>query len=57
MRRNVTIDWSVRENAKAGMRVIVKRVLKKYGYPPDKQEKATQTVLEQAEVLCRDLAA
>jgi type I restriction enzyme R subunit len=39
------------------MRVMVKRILRKYGYPLDKQEKATQTVLEQAEVLCREWAA
>ena len=52
VRRSVTIDWTVRENARAQIRVIVKRILRKYGYPPDKQEKATLTVLEQAEVLC-----
>jgi type I restriction enzyme R subunit len=57
VRRNVTIDWAVRENARAQMRVIVRRILRKYGYPPDKQEQATTTVLEQAELLCRDLAA
>ncbi len=51
VRKNVTIDWKVRENVRAHLRVIVKRILRKYGYPPDKQEKATQTVLEQAEVL------
>ena len=51
VRKNVKIDWMVRENVRAGLRVIVKRILRKYGYPPDKQEKATQTVLEQAEVL------
>ena len=51
VRKNVTIDWTVRENVRAGLRVIVKRILRKYGYPPDKQQKATQTVLEQAEVL------
>ena len=51
MRKNVTIDWTVRENVRAQLRVMVKRILRKYGYPPDKQEKATQTVLEQAEVL------
>mgnify|MGYP003345954390 CR=1 FL=1 len=50
VRKNVTIDWTVRENVRAQLRVIVKRILRKYGYPPDKQEKATQTVLEQAEV-------
>ena len=54
VRRSVTIDWTVRENARAQIRVIVKRILRKYGYPPDKQEKATQTVLEQAEVLCKE---
>ena len=46
-----TIDWMVRENVRAQLRVLLKRILRKYGYPPDKQEKATQTVLEQAEVL------
>jgi len=51
VRKNVTIDWTLRENVRAQLRVIVKRILRKYGYPPDKQEKATQTVLEQAEVL------
>ena len=51
VRSNVTIDWMVRENVRANLRVLVKRILRKYGYPPDKQEKATQTVLEQAEVL------
>ena len=51
VKKNVTIDWTLRENVRAQLRVIVKRILRKYGYPPDKQEKATQTVLEQAEVL------
>ncbi len=51
VRSNLTIDWTVRENVRAKLRVIVKRILRKYGCPPDKQEKATQTVLEQAEVL------
>ena len=51
VRKNVTIDWTVRENVRAHLRVIVKRILRKYGYPPDKQDKATQTVLEQAELL------
>ncbi len=57
VRNNVTIDWTVRENVRAHLRSLVKRILRRYGYPPDKQEKATQTVLEQAEVLCRDWAA
>ena len=51
VRRNTTIDWTVRENIRAHLRVPVKRILRKYGTPPDKQEKATLTVFEQAEVL------
>ncbi len=51
VQRNTTIDWTIRENVRAKLRVMVKRILRKYGYPPDKQEKATLTVLEQAEVL------
>jgi len=54
VRKNVTIDWTLRENVRAQLRVLVKRILRKHGYPPDKQEKATQTVLEQAEALCAD---
>jgi type I restriction enzyme, R subunit len=54
VRRNTTIDWTVRENVRANLRVMVKRILRKYGYPPDKQEKATDTVLEQAETLSAD---
>jgi hypothetical protein len=56
VRRNVTIDWAERENVRANLRRNVKRVLRKYGYPPDKQEKATDTVLEQAEVLSEQWA-
>jgi len=57
VRRNTTVDWTVKESVRAKLRTMVKRILRKYGYPPDKQEKATLTVLEQAEVLCRDWAA
>jgi type I restriction enzyme R subunit len=57
VRGNVTIDWTMRENVRAHLRVLVKRILRKYGYPPDKQEKATQTVLDQAEVLSEGWAA
>jgi type I restriction enzyme R subunit len=57
VRKNVTIDWTMRENVRAQLRVIVKRILRKYGYPPDKQEKATQTVLEQVELLGWEVAA
>jgi len=57
VRNNVTIDWTVRGNVRAQLRVLVKRILRKHGYPPDKQEKATLTVLEQAEVLSEIWAA
>ena len=57
VRKNVTIDWTTRENVRAHLRVLVKRILRKYGYPPDKQEKATQTVLEQAALLSSDWAS
>jgi len=57
VKSNVSIDWTVRENVRAKLRVIVKRILRKHGYPPDKQEKATETVLEQAEVLSEAWAA
>ena len=51
VRGNVTIDWTLRENVRANLRRLVKRILRRHGYPPDKQEAATRTVLEQAEVL------
>lgn len=51
VRRNVTIDWTLKESARARLRVIVKRILRAHGYPPDKQESATKTVLQQAEML------
>ncbi|MDP4013483.1 MAG: HsdR family type I site-specific deoxyribonuclease [Candidatus Nanopelagicales bacterium] len=57
VRDNVTIDWTLRENVRAQLRVLVKRILRTHGYPPDKQEKATQTVLEQAALLSADWAA
>ncbi|CAG1010380.1 Type-1 restriction enzyme R protein [Phycisphaerales bacterium] len=56
VRANTSIDWTIKESVRAKLRVIVKRILRKYGYPPDKQEKATQTVLEQAELLCANVA-
>jgi type I restriction enzyme R subunit len=56
VRENVSVDWTLKESVRAKMRLTVKRILAKYGYPPDKQEKATQTVLQQAEVLCKDWA-
>jgi type I restriction enzyme R subunit len=51
VRANTTIDWTLRENVRAHLRVLVKRILRKYGYPPDMQAKATETVLEQAALL------
>lgn len=56
VRRNATIDWTIKESVRAKLRTIVKRILRKHGYPPDKQEKATQTVLEQAEALTESWA-
>ena len=53
VRGNVTIDWTLRENVRANLRRLVKRTLRRHGYPPDKQEKATRTVLEQAEGYCQ----
>ncbi len=54
VRKSVTIDWTLREGARAKIRVMVKRILNKYGYPPDLQEEAVKTVLRQAELLCAD---
>ena len=51
VRNNVSIDWTLRENVRANLRRLVRRILRQHGYPPDKQERATQTVLEQADVL------
>lgn len=54
VRKSVTIDWTLRESARARIRIMVKRILNKYGYPPDLQEEAVKTVLLQAELLCAD---
>jgi type I restriction enzyme R subunit len=54
VRKSVTIDWTLRETARAKIRVIVKRILNRWGYPPDLQEEAVKTVLQQAELLCAD---
>ena len=56
LRQNVTVDWHHRESARARMRVLVKRILKKCGYPTDLSDAAVQTVLAQAEVLLREVA-
>lgn len=57
IRHNVTIDWTVKESVKANLRRLVKRLLRKYGYPLEKQEKAMVTVLQYAELLCKDWIA
>ncbi|EIJ75504.1 MAG: type I site-specific deoxyribonuclease, HsdR family, partial [Leptospirillum sp. Group II 'C75'] len=57
VRASVTIDWKDRENVRAAIRVKIKKILRKYGYPPDKREKAIQTVMEQAETLCGEWVA
>lgn len=54
IRNNISIDWTKRENIQAKLRVKVKRILRKYGYPPDKQKKATYLLLDQAHVICDD---
>jgi type I restriction enzyme R subunit len=56
VKKSVTIDWTVRESARAKIKVMVKRILNKYGYPPDLQDEAVKTVLAQAELLCADWA-
>ncbi|MEI8166874.1 MAG: type I restriction enzyme endonuclease domain-containing protein, partial [Chloroflexales bacterium] len=57
VRRNATIDWTLKESARAKLRIVVKRLLRKYGYPPDKQERATLVVLEQATLRAAEWAA
>lgn len=54
LRKNTSIDWTLKESVRAKLRVYVKKLLNKYKYPPDKQEQATRTVIEQAEILCKD---
>lgn len=56
IRRNVSIGWTQKETVRAKMRTSIKRLLRKYGYPPDKRQAAIDTVLEQAEEVCRDWA-
>jgi hypothetical protein len=54
VKRSVIIDWTLRESARARIKVMVKRILNKHGYPPDLQEEAVKTVLAQAELLCAE---
>jgi type I restriction enzyme R subunit len=56
IKKNVSIDWTIRESVQAQLRICVKKILRKYGYPPDMQESATKTVLKQAEVIAKDWA-
>lgn len=56
IRKNVTIDWTLRESVQAKLRVIVKKTLRKYDYPPDKRDEATALVLEQARLIAKDWA-
>lgn len=51
LRQNITVDWSARESVRARLRLMVKRILRKYKYPPDQQEAAVTLVLQQAEAL------
>jgi type I restriction enzyme R subunit len=55
LKKNVTTDWQHRENARARLRTTVKKILKRYGYPPDLQDEAVKTVLAQAEALASSL--
>lgn len=57
VRQNTTVDWTVRETARANLRRLVRRVLRKHGYPPDKQEAATELVIEQAQLMGAEWAA
>jgi type I restriction enzyme R subunit len=56
VKQNVSIDWTIKETVRAKVRVLVRRILKKFSYPPDLQQSATKLVLEQAAVLCADWA-
>ena len=56
IRGSTKVDWTIREDVQAQMRVLVKRILRKYGYPPDKRKKATETVLDQAKLMASELA-
>ena len=55
IRKNTSIDWTIKENVRAKMKVAVKRLLRRFGYPPDMQLLATETVLKQAERIAEEL--
>lgn len=54
IKNNISIDWAVRESVQAKMKMIIKRLLKKYGYPPDKTAKAVDIVMEQTKLMCQN---
>ncbi|MBS4026614.1 MAG: DUF3387 domain-containing protein [Clostridia bacterium] len=54
IKNNMSIDWNLRESVRAKMRITIKRLLKKYGYPPNKQPQAIETVMKQAELMCSE---
>ena len=55
VKENASIDWTIKESVKAKLKVIVKRTLRQYGYPPDMQKLATETVLKQAEMIAEEM--
>jgi type I restriction enzyme R subunit len=55
VKANATIDWTIKESVRAKLKVIVKRTLRQFGYPPDMQKLATETVLKQAEMIAQEL--
>jgi type I restriction enzyme, R subunit len=55
IRTNTTIDWTKKENVQAKLRVAIKRLLKKYKYPPDMEEKAIEVVMKQAKLSCEEI--
>ena len=55
VRENASIDWTIKESVRAKLKVIVKRILRQYGYPPDMQMVATETVLKQAEMIANEM--
>ena len=57
VKKNTSIDWTVRENVQAKMRIAVKKILRKHGYPPDMEMRATETVIEQAKLLAEDFSS
>lgn len=56
VKQNATIDWTIKESVRAKLKVIIKRTLRQYGYPPDMQKLATETVLKQAEMIAKELS-